>query len=130
MKHIILIAMFLIAFSVKSQQTRLVFGVGGILPAGLSTDIYLFKKKAAIDLGVGVFGVFSGARVNLGTWSIGTIHGLQLMPSTGGWRTLPYISKTFELDNLSLQTGGGVRMDWFDRSPEYTPSFFIRVSRK
>jgi hypothetical protein len=110
-------------------QFRVSYGAGGVLPVGIATE-YTFGRVTP-ELGIGVFGAWAGTRVRLGdTWYIGAAHGLQMIPSVGGWRSLAYISKSWENGNLKMSFGLGPRLDWFDRIPYPYPMVLFRVSKK
>lgn len=112
-------------------QTRLSYGIGGILPVGISINTKLFNTRIRPEIGIGVFGAWAGSSFRVyENWSIGGAHGLQMIPSVGGWRSLIYFSNSWNRGNLELCAGAGARLDWFDRKPSPYPSIFIKFSRR
>lgn len=130
MMRFVFFLMLLAAPMLSVSQARLAYGAGGVLPAGISADFYMLGKSAAVDVGIGPFGGWMGMRAYRGDWFVGAAHGLQMSPSSGGWRTLPYGGARVDWKGLDVHLGAGVRLDWFDRAPIYSPVFVLRVSRK
>ena len=126
-----LLLLFLLTSFISFVQARLSYGVGGVLPAGISVEYSIYNGRIKPELGVGVFGAWFGSSFRIyDDWSIGAAHGLQMIPSVGGWRSLIYFSKSWNYGSLNMTVGGGSRFDWFDRKPYPYPVVVFRVCRK
>jgi hypothetical protein len=126
-----LFILFILISTISFSQARISYGVGGVLPAGISFEYSLFNGKIRPELGVGVFGAWVGSDFSISNeWYVGAGHGLQMIPSVGGWRSLVYGSKTWDSGTLMMSLGGGCRLDWFDRIPYPYPVIVFRVRRR
>lgn len=126
-----LLLLLLITSFTSFGQTKLSYGVGGVLPAGISVKYSIYNRRINPELGIGVFGAWFGSSFRVyDEWSIGAAHGLQMIPSVGGWRSLLYLSKSWDYESLNITAGGGSRFDWFDRQPYPYPVIIFRVCRK
>lgn len=123
--------LFLFFSTLSFSQTRISYGLGGVLPAGVSLEYSSINGKIRSELGIGVFGAWAGTDFHIkNDWYIGAAHGLQMIPSVGGWRSLVYGSKTWNSGTLMMTMGGGCRLDWFDRLPYPYPVIVFKVRRR
>jgi len=131
MMKFILAAAFVMASLFARAQARASVSFGGALPFGVALEVPLLKSRVVPEIGIGFVGAWAGASFRISeSWRVGASHSLQMVPSSGGWRTFPYASYEMYLDGMRVEVGAGPRLDWFDRSPSPYPMAFVKFRKK